>query len=37
MNVGEDTQLLQAPPDKNNWPVGDEVTAATYTLNQMQF
>lgn len=39
MNVGEDTQhqLLRAPPDRNNWPVSDEMTAATYTLNQVQF
>ena len=38
-NVARDTeyQLLRAPPDENNWPAGDKVTAATYTLNQVQF
>lgn len=36
--MGEDTQhQLLGTSDRNNWPVGDEMTAATYTLNQVQF
>lgn len=38
VTVGEDTQhqLLGAPADGNNWPVGDKVTAAAHTLDQVQ-